>query len=558
MKKALLTERSLLIFCIALGAAEAWISRYDMISDGVAYLDIGDAYLRGDWNTAVNAYWSPAYSWLLGLALHFLRPSIAWEFVTLHLVNLIIYLAALLCFRFLIHSILRSLREDGGSGSDCVPLPECALLWLGYGIFLWCSLVLIDIGKATPDLLVAALVFLLAGYLVDLRVHHSYGEFAMFGVLGGAAYLSKTVMFPLGFGFLLILFFSGKVSKRRVYGVLLSALAFLIVSAPFVVVLSRAKGRLTFGDSGKLSYAALVSPKAPQVHWQGDPAGSGIPKHPTRKLMEDIPVFEFAEPVGGTYPPWYDPSYWNEGVRGKFRLRSQILVLVQSALAYEKVFLGELGLLAGAGFFLFAGGDPTRRGVASNWPLLALACLTFVLYSLVLVLNRYIGAAMVLLWMAIFAGVRLPKDDKLERAAKLVAAAVAITVVLSVAGHLAESLYTSLTVGVGPSSRDHVKVALGLESMGLRTGDRVAVIGEGMTNHWARLGRFKIVAEVELPGDATQEFWSSSLERRNSVYERLSHTGARAVIAWEPPHSAREPRWQRISDTGYYAYSFPK
>ena len=34
-----------------------------MISDGVSYLDIGDAYFRGDWKAAVNAYWSPVYSW---------------------------------------------------------------------------------------------------------------------------------------------------------------------------------------------------------------------------------------------------------------------------------------------------------------------------------------------------------------------------------------------------------------------------------------------------------------------------------------------------------------
>jgi hypothetical protein len=39
------------------------------LSSDDAIADIGDAYVRGDWHSAVNAYWSPLYSWFLGLAL---------------------------------------------------------------------------------------------------------------------------------------------------------------------------------------------------------------------------------------------------------------------------------------------------------------------------------------------------------------------------------------------------------------------------------------------------------------------------------------------------------
>ena len=301
--KLFLTERSLLGLCIVLGALQSWFSRYAMISDGVSYLDIGDAYLRGDWAAAVNAYWSPMYSWWLGLSLYVVRPSIGWEFIVVHLVNLVIYVLALFSFRFFIHSVLRALRGDRATGSDdFLPLPEEAFLSLGYGLFLWGSLVLIDVGLVAPDLLVAAIVFLIAGCLVDLRVQHSYWKFAAFGVLNGVAYLSKGIMFPLGFGFLAILLFSGKLSRRRVYGVLLSAALFLIVCSPFILALSKAKGRLTFGDTGRLAYAAQVSPSSPNVHWQGEPPGSGTPRHPTRKLLEDPAVFEFGDPVRGTYP----------------------------------------------------------------------------------------------------------------------------------------------------------------------------------------------------------------------------------------------------------------
>ena len=40
--------------------------------------------------------------------------------------------------------------------------------------------------------------------------------------------------------------------------------------------------------------------------------------HPTRQIMTHPPVFEFDGPVPGTYPPWTDPSYWNEGVHPRF------------------------------------------------------------------------------------------------------------------------------------------------------------------------------------------------------------------------------------------------
>jgi hypothetical protein len=558
-KQIFFSERSYLILCIVLGAVQAWIFRYTMISDGVSYLDIGDAYLRGDWAAALNAYWSPMYSWCLGLALYLLKPSIWWEFITIHFVNLIIYLLALVCFRFFLHSVLRALKEQTTTESDdSVPLSEGALIALGYCLFLWCSLVLIEVGRVTPDLLVAAVVFLIAGYLVELRVHHSYWKFALFGALSGAAYLGKGIMFPLGFGFLAILLFSGKRSRARICGVLLSGVVFLMVCSPFIFALSKAKGRLTFGDTGKVAYAAMVSPGTPLIHWQGEPAGSGVPRHPTRKLMDDPPVFEFGEPVRGSYPPWDDPSYWNEGVQPRFHLRAQLRVLVLSALAYERFLLAESGLLAGVLIFLFIGGKSTRSAIAFNWPLLAAACLSLGAYSLVLVVNRYIGASMVLLFVAIFAGIRLPKGAKFESESKYVAAAIAIAVLLTVAGHIVDNAYTTLTVGAEPPGKDQIKAAVGLENMGLRAGDKVAVVGYGIFNHWARLGRFKIVAEAAALGLPSRDFWAESPERRNSAYECLSRAGARAVIAWDPPASALDPRWQRISDTGYYAYFFHK
>lgn len=80
-------ERWCLLVCLGLSTVQAWILRYAMISDRVSYLDIGDAYFRRDRKAAINDYWSPLYSWCLGLALYLARPSIWWEFVVVHIVK---------------------------------------------------------------------------------------------------------------------------------------------------------------------------------------------------------------------------------------------------------------------------------------------------------------------------------------------------------------------------------------------------------------------------------------------------------------------------------------
>jgi len=131
----------ILFWCaaVALGAASTWPYRYSMNPDGVPYLDMGDAYLRGDWHMALSTCWSPLYSWLLGLSLKVLEPSAHWEFPLVHLVNLAIYLAALLSFEFFLRAFIgcnngprKSTRKEGGAA-----LPEWVWWTLGYSLFIW-------------------------------------------------------------------------------------------------------------------------------------------------------------------------------------------------------------------------------------------------------------------------------------------------------------------------------------------------------------------------------------------------------------------------------------
>ena len=100
-----------LLIAVVLGALYAWKDRYSMNPDGVSYLDVGDAFMRGDWNMAISAYWSPLYPLLLGVALHLLKPTPYWEFPTIHLVNFLVYLFVLVCFQYFMHELLFYRRE---------------------------------------------------------------------------------------------------------------------------------------------------------------------------------------------------------------------------------------------------------------------------------------------------------------------------------------------------------------------------------------------------------------------------------------------------------------
>jgi len=310
----------LLLVAVTFGLLYAWVNQHYIWSlDGISYLDVGDAYFRGDWDTAINGYWSPLYPWLLGLAMFAFKPSPYWEFSVVQLVNLVIYLFALVCFSYLLHELILYRRGQFVSvpQEGRVILPEWAVLALGYSLFVWSSLYWVYSWLESPDVCLSAFIYLAAGIL--LRIQRGAAgrlTFAALGLVLGLAYLTKAVMFPLAFIFLLVSLFPVAGWQRALSRVLIALAVFLLVTAPLIVALSRAKGRLTFGDTGRLNYAWYVNEIGLRhwPHWQGEEGGKSTPLHPARKLLGEPTVYEFRTPAMGTYAIWYDPSYWCDGM----------------------------------------------------------------------------------------------------------------------------------------------------------------------------------------------------------------------------------------------------
>src|ERR1051326_41517 len=402
------------------GALYAWVARHQINTDGLSYLDIGDAYLRGDWAAAINAYWNPFYSWLLGIALRVLAPTPYWEFGVAHLVNFVVYLGAFAGFAFFLEELRRPRRA---SGPGWIPLPDVPFRLVGYALFLWSSLHWIRLAVLVPDMCVAAFVYVGAALLLRLRRGAgARGTAILLGVVMGLGYLAKATMFPLAFLFLAFATLDTRDLRRALRQFAVGVIAFALVAGPFVLALSLQKGRPTFSDSGRLHYAWMVN-GVRLFNWNGDPPGSGVPKHPPGRIFDPPPIHEFGTPLPGTVPEWYDPSYWYDGIRPRYDdVDGFARIVKQTTRRYAAFFRLRTVVsvaLALAALLLIA---RRRRGrlasdLAEHWPLVAIALVVFTIYSILGFETRRVAPFFVLLALGLLAGVRLPATRTAGRAA---------------------------------------------------------------------------------------------------------------------------------------------
>jgi hypothetical protein len=581
------------VVAILLGLLQGLANPYSLSTeDALSYLDISTAYLRGDWNAAINANWSPLYSWLLAAVFAVFKPSPYWEFAAMKFVNFLMYLFSLLCFEFFLREFIyyyeQKLKNE--NSSKYLIVPRWAWLCLGYTLFLWSSLKWLGIACDTPDMSTSGFFYLAAGIVLRVFTQQaSWLNFIMLGVVLGFGYLSKSVMFPLAFVFLAVALFSVGNIRRALPKVLVALAIFTVIVAPFITAISTAKGRLTIGESGRLSYAWYVNPIARDHHWQGEEPGSGTPKHPTRTIFDNVSVedvkttgsstnsfgydpsrqlfdslpiraFEFATPIGGTYPVWYDPTYWNEGLKSKFSLIRLIRLVARNLIFYTEKFLGCL--VFGYLIVICLGGTVSTsiKDIITGWRLLIPALAGLVMVMLVTHIpgmgfdlqpsTRYIAPFAVLLFVGVFSSVHFPDSQK----SKKVIGSLTIATLVLIGGQLA--FYGAQDVGKILSRPEHIswQVAQYINQSGIQPEEKVAILGQKQY-FWARLARVKIVAEIP----NAINFWAADDAVKSDVLKAVEGTGARVIVnkigrnieKFTPSND-----WKKIGNTDYYAYFF--
>ena len=539
---------------VGLGLVHTWLGLAAVHGmDGVSYLDMGDAYMRSDWDTAINGLWNPLYAVMAGAALHVVKPSPRWEFPFIHLLGFAIYIVALICFDFLWAELaeVRRKEERSSTGEASAGFPDWAWLLIGYCLFLWVSLHVIRVVEESPDMLVAALVYLASALMLRISTGGARtGTFILLGLVLGVGYLAKAVMFPLSFVFLVVAAFVVLRQKQALVRPLVAFVVFLVMASPLILALSRTKGRLTFSDSGKINYLWHVD-GVPWMYWQGNFPGSGAPTHPPRQILTNPVIFEFAKPFAATYPPWYDPSYWYDGMKPHFNLKKEMGALSEAAATYYSLFFRPgAALIAISLTLLFLG--RSFRDLARRLDLLIPTVAGMGMYALIHVEPRYVGSFILVFWGAVLCQLRLP--DSYHSRRLFVCATLSIVIIYSAALAFG-TLSAAASEGVlSARYQANFKVAESIRWAGLGSADPVASIGSHTGTTWARLARVRIVADM--PDGA--DFWLEGPDAQSKVLSAFQTSGAKAVVAEATSQPVSMDGWSRVGKTNFYLYIFRK
>jgi 4-amino-4-deoxy-L-arabinose transferase-like glycosyltransferase len=499
-------RNALRILALGLGAAHTTVAvlKQSINEDGIGYLDLGDALMRGDWDMAVNGIWSPLYAAFLGLVLKLFDPGIRWEFPAAQITNFIIYALALICFEYFWRQLTARYRQQVNLQPDSVGFDSTAFMVLGYSLFIWSSLNLTEIWAVTPDMLVAALVYLAAGLLIRLSsTPTSTSTALLLGVTLGVGYLAKASMMPLGLVCLVLTLAIAGNARVRLQRLAFSTSGFLIVALPLLVAVSLEHGKPTFSDVGRFTYLKHVN-EMPYPNFQSKLVElKGSPLHPPRRIHESPPVYEFAQPVGGTYPMAFDPGYWTSGLQPTVALPQQLRAVATNLMVYFDIFVrsngGFLAIVALLTLLSFPRSTRSRsinlELVMIMWALAALG-----MYSLVYVTGRYIAPFTVLFWSALLSLIALPNQQHFRRLLHFGAPLLVVFVWINIGALNLEGLagmtgFTPLSESGEQQNQfstghetDHPAVAEGVLAQGLERGDEIGFIGYSFSAYWARLG----------------------------------------------------------------------
>jgi hypothetical protein len=302
------------------------------------------------------------------------------------------------------------------------------------------------------------------------------------------------------------------------------------------------------------------------VHWQGGP-GQGKPKHPTRKIFDSPPVYEFGSPIIGTYPAWYDPNYWHEGVEVHFNLRQQLnRLLISGRMILDTLFgthdsfptyvvFGASSLTIGFLILLLIS-DRLRffvKDLGQEYVLVLPALFGILLYALVLIQPRYVGAYFALFWLALFSSIKLADNLQNKKLVEVVCGVAASVMIIGISTTIVFNTYGSFRKAInGEDQFIHADVAIGLKDMGIPSGTKVGNIGYTFEAYWARLARLKIVAEIT---EADQEqFWLAAPGVKREVYKKFAESDAAFIMTFNPPAYAVLDGWKEIGNTDHYIY----
>ena len=297
--------------------------------------------------------------------------------------------------------------------------------------------------------------------------------------------------------------------------------------------------------------------------------------HPEQQLLAQPGIYSYRAEPYGTYPAWFDPTYFHERIVPVFSLsrlvhrdaRNVVLSFRYLFNHPEAWILLALLLTCGARFAF----TPARVSL-HQWrrsvfwlPAIFLGLAMWGIYGLVNIEERYITLAYLVIVLPIFAalifyGDRVPWSHHTAAAMIAVLAFLALGETLRVA---LEDRRDESAAGL-PAAWYRPNIfggAKGLNALGVGHGDEIACMGTiACLNdpYWMRLADVRVLTEVYNP-DAKhllEEF--EGLPNRQQVEDVLKAQGAKVVVAAFDPGemTGRTPAsagWIRLGESDLYA-----
>jgi hypothetical protein len=553
---------------------------YQIDGDAVAYMDIGDLMRAHNWHGIVNGYWNPLYPAALATGNIIFHPTRFTELHAYYMVNFGVFLLEMLAVVAFTDALiqLRELREASTKNRNLPPslLDRYTLRYLGIAILVISSQRELSMGKVRPDaLLLALLLFAIAALLKHFATNHLRYA-ALMGIALGLAYLTKSFAFVFTFvSILALIAFRFLWQRQSIARIIASAalvfVCFSIVAGPYIAALSHQKGRFDFGDSGNLNYVWFVAGTEKMHLQQNQTALFGSSdvhlKHPEKQLFNNPPVFSYKELPYGTYPDWFDASYFNERIKPHMNPRLQIIVIGQCIIRIVRYMANHPEAYALIIVLLLLGARlyPAWRPTANAFWLVPflLGIATLCIYGIVNVEDRYLSAAFFILLLPLFAAMRFsPAAENIATrtgasAAILLLALLAVAESARTVGELRRHLVFALSP-VGWYDHDIFPAAHALNALGVRPGDDVACIGTiacTYDHYWARLAGVRILTEIYEPIPPLD---LAAIPHREQAYDVARREGAKVLVGYFDPSlmSGNNPAsagWRELGQTHFYA-----
>ena len=194
---------------------------------------------------------------------------------------------------------------------------------LGVGLLVIATGRELSMATIRPDALLQALMLAAFAMLLQSFASESLLYAPAMGFFFGLAYLTKSFAFLIALlTIALMMAFQAWVQRRKPVRVIAAgALAFIVFAAiagPYIGALSKQKHRFDFGDSGALNYAWYVSGTVKMHIEPSMTSDFGSAKvnliHPEQQLLAQPGIYSYRAEPYGTYPAWFDPTYFHERI----------------------------------------------------------------------------------------------------------------------------------------------------------------------------------------------------------------------------------------------------